>query len=63
MKKTRKILAFVLVMVMLVTFATGCGGKKTESNGKVTISVGDWPTKEGTSLTKRTEQKASFEEA
>lgn len=61
--KIKKFFAVVLSAAMAVGVLAGCnGGENKASDGNVTISVGDWPTKEGSQLERRTEQKASFEE-
>lgn len=62
--KVKKFFAIALSAVVAVGALGGCtGGDNKASDGKVTISVGDWPTKEGTSLTRKEEQKKTYEEA
>ena len=62
--KMKKVFAGILSAALVACALTGCGGGgNTASDGSVTISVGDWPTKEGASLDRRNEQKATFEAA
>lgn len=61
MKKILRVVSFVLVMVMAASLFAGCGKKTTKEDGKIQISVGGWPAKEGTALDTRNKRKAEFE--
>ena len=56
----RKILSAVLAIAMAISVA-GCGAQKNE-DGKVTISVGNWPEKGTDAYEKRVAQVARFNE-
>lgn len=63
--KTRKILSVVLALVMCVSLFAACTQSKPNdknSEGKTEISVGNWPSKEGSYLDTITRQKKEFEE-
>ena len=62
--KTTKILACVLACVLAGSICTSCGtSEKTEDNGKIKISVGQWPSEEGDTLDRYEKSKKEFEEA
>ena len=44
MKKTTKILSLALAALLAVTSLAGCGEQKVD-DGKVTLKIGNWPTK------------------
>lgn len=59
-----KKIALFLTLALVIGMFAGCGAKKeTASDGTVTISVGNWPAKEGTALDTKEAQKAAFEKA
>lgn len=63
--KKRSILKFVALMMALVLAIgalTGCGtATDKDEQGRTIISVGNWPSKEGTELDKSLERKERFE--
>ncbi len=65
--KAKKVLAIVVILALAVAAVTGCTATQTGNDkndqGQTVISVGNWPTKEGTALDLITKQKAEFEEA
>ena len=65
MKKVVRIVSLVTVLTLIAGMFTGCGNKVNDKDeqGRTMISVGQWPTKEGTDLTAVLERKARFEEA
>lgn len=42
----QKLIGITLACSMLVTFASGCGKTETADDGKVTITIGNWPNPE-----------------
>lgn len=65
MKKTFKMVAVVLTVVLSIGLFAGCGNKTTDKNeqGQTMVSVGNWPTKEGTELENMESRKERFEAA
>ena len=65
MKKMLKMIALMLFLVLVAGMLSGCGSDKGDKNenGQTVISVGNWPTKEGSLLTNYQTRKAHFEEA
>ena len=61
MKKMR-MLSLVLIAILMVGSLAGCTGGSENPDGKVTISVGNWPAKEGAALDAKEAQKAAFEQ-
>ncbi len=61
----KKILSGILAATLAVGLLAGCGCSKTDSDlnadGKVEITVGNWPVNEGDYLTTITTQKEEFE--
>ena len=64
MKKMKKMrmLSLVLIAILMVGSLAGCTGGSESADGKVTISVGNWPAKEGAALDAKEAQKAAFEQ-
>ena len=67
MKKTKRLLALGLSLVMSCTLLAGCGGEKDAADkneqGQTVIRVGGWPDKEGKELDTRNARKDRFEQA
>lgn len=63
--KMKKIVACVIVFALSVTLLAGCGAKVNDKNeqGQTIVSVGNWPTKEGTALNNMVARKEAFEAA
>ena len=57
----RKI-CIILSVVLLIGMVAGCQQGTTQTDGQITISVGNWPANEGAALDTKNEQKAAFEE-
>lgn len=58
--KMKRIAACTLATTLLALTCVGCG-EKTNSTSKTQISVGEWPTVEGTALTNLNKNKEDFE--
>lgn len=58
-----KKIALLLTIVFVIGIFAGCGAKQASNDGTVTISVGNWPAKEGTALDVKKAQKEAFEKA
>ena len=60
-----KAVSLVTAVAMSSVMLTGCGSKGSDKNaqGQTVISVGLWPTREGTELDNANARKARFEEA
>ena len=67
MKKTKRLLALGLSLVMSCTLLAGCGGEKDAADkneqGQTVIRVGGWPDKEGKELDTINARKDRFEQA
>ena len=61
--KAKKIIVTLLAAAMATSMLASCSGGNTDDNGEVTISVGNWPAKEGADLDRMNNMKAQFEEA
>ena len=65
MKKTKRLLALGLSLVMSCTLLAGCGGEKDAADkneqGQTVINVGGWPDKEGKELDTINARKDRFE--
>ena len=61
--KTVRVLALVAAIALLVGVFAGCGEKKNakDDQGRTVISVGGWPTKEGTAMDNMNARKEAFE--
>lgn len=59
--KAKKIITLLLAAAMSTSLLASCGD--SANDGKVTFSVGDWPTKKGTSLDNANANKEAFETA
>ncbi|MBO5007481.1 MAG: extracellular solute-binding protein [Clostridia bacterium] len=64
-KKSIKIVALVMSMLLVCGLFTGCNKKATDKDeeGRTVISVGSWPSAEGESLDKMNDRKDRFEKA
>ena len=63
-KKGLKIIALVSAMTVICGTFFGCGKDESiSSDGRVIITVGNWPTKEGRAKELENAKKARFEEA
>lgn len=60
-----KIFATTAALVLAVSCFSGCGKKANDKDeqGRTILSVGEWPSKEGTELDNQNAKKARFEEA
>lgn len=61
MKKFKRIIALGLAVTLSCSLFAGCGKKDEAKDGKVTITVGDWPTKEEPNYEIYQEMKEKFE--
>lgn len=64
MKKSnfKRIVSVLLVLCMSVAVMSGCGSNKgKDEQGRTIVSVGSWPTSEGTTLDNMNARKAQFE--
>lgn len=63
MKYLKKVISVIAVCSLFGTLLCGCqnGGNTAESDGKIKITVGDWPTKEEPEYPIYEEMKANFE--
>ena len=61
----KRVIALGMVVLLMASMLAGCGagGNDKNENGQTVISVGNWPTKEGTELTNMESRKVRFEEA
>lgn len=62
MKKFKRIIALGLAVTLSCSLFAGCGKKDEAKDGKVTISVGGWPTKTNPKYESYQEMKKEFEE-
>ena len=64
-KHLLKAIALFTVLAISVTLFAGCGNNDTakDEQGRIILSVGGWPDKEGTALDNLNARKARFEEA
>lgn len=64
MKKVMKTISLCLTVALLMGTIVGCGGDSVERDeqGRIIISVGEWPTSEGTALDNLNARKARYEE-
>ena len=62
-RTSKKAVAVLMVAVIIMGIFSGCGKKATDKNeaGQTVISIGGWPTQEGTDLNNWNERKAKFE--
>lgn len=58
--KAKKIITGLLAMTMAVSMCASCGPTE-QSDGKVEVSIGAWPSNEGPQLDTQNEQKEKFE--
>lgn len=62
--KKMKVVAMMLSGVIAMSVMGGCGkSADKDENGKVMVSIGGWPSKEGTSKDNYEKQKAEYEQA
>ena len=62
--KKMKVVAMMLSGVIAMSVMGGCGkSADKDENGKIMVSIGGWPSKEGTSKDNYEKQKAEYEQA
>ncbi len=59
--KAKRVIACVLAAAMSAGMLSGCGGTAGTSSGKTEISIGKWPTKEGSELDNYNRVKEEYE--